>query len=52
MYFLHRKMPDIDGGKKKKVKKVSKTSSSHHATKFVYDAVNKDGEDYTFIPYK
>lgn len=45
-------MPDVDGGKKKKVKKVSKSSSSHHATKFVYDAVNKDGEDYTFIPYK
>lgn len=42
-------MPDTQsGGKKKKVKH----TSSHHATKFIYDAVNKDGDEYTFLPYK
>ena len=44
-----------EGGAKKKVKRTKKHSSSsrHHSeTKFVYNAVNKDGDEYNYIPYK
>lgn len=56
-------MPDVDGGKKRKVKrvKVSKHSDcsggkKHHSSsstnKYVFDALNKDGDEYNYIPYK
>ena len=55
------------GGKKRKVKRVKVTKHAncsgateggkkHHSSssnsKFVFDAINKDGDEYNFIPYK
>lgn len=58
----------IDGGKKRKVKKVKKSKTNtnsgtkHHThththehkrdSNLVFDATNKDGDEYTYIPYK
>ena len=60
----------IDGGKKRKVKKVKKSKTTtnsgtkHHShthththehkrdSNLVFDATNKDGDEYTYIPYK
>lgn len=53
----------VEGGKKRKVKRVKvkraveggkkhHSSSSSSSNKFVFDALNKDGDEYNFIPYK